>query len=134
MDITLLTDCFYLPYSLGASAQMLLDTIDFLFANEPDSWGDRYTKFCDTMGSCLELLAELNNITNRELLYALYGPVWMLKEELNLVYKILEWKSKGAKGDCSTVYHLPKTYRGSLSDSLQKYFYLDDGAVLRPTS
>lgn len=133
MDITLLTDSFYLPYELGDSAQQLLDTIDFLFANDISTWGDRYTDFLQTMQRYEKVLAELNNITNRELLYALYGPVWMLREELGLIQKVLEWKSNGSKGDCTTVYHLPKTYRGSITQALQKYFYLDEEGVLKPS-
>ncbi|MBN4046733.1 beta-N-acetylglucosaminidase domain-containing protein [bacterium AH-315-P07] len=134
MDITLLTDSFYLPYELGDTAQELITTTDFLFANDVTDWGERYTTFLHTMRQYEIVLAELNNIANREMLYALYGPVWMLREELGLIHKILEWKSKGSKGDCTTVYHLPKTYRGSLTQTLQKYFHLDEKGILKPTN
>lgn len=130
-DITLLTDLFYLPYEFGDTAQELLDTIDFLFSNEPNDWGERYASFLDKMQQCEKVLAELNNITNREMLYALYGPVWMLREELGLTHKVLEWKANGSKGECTTVYHLPKTYRGAVTDRLQKYFHLDDDGVFK---
>jgi protein O-GlcNAcase/histone acetyltransferase len=131
-DITLLTDCFYLPYEFGDTAVALLDTIDFLFANDPADWGDRYTSFQQTMQQAEKLLAELNNITNREMLYALYGPVWMLREEIGLTTTILKWKAEGSKGNCTTPYHLPKTYRGAMTDILQKHFYLNENAALKP--
>ena len=127
-----MTDCFYLPYEFGDSAQVLLDTIDFLFANEPCAWGERWVEFQLAIQACEKLLVEINNISNREMLYALYGPVWMLREEMSLTHKVLQWKFEGSKDECTSVYHLPKTYRGALTDNLQKYFHLNDKGILRP--
>ena len=38
-DITLLSDMFYLPHSLGETGQEFMDTIDFLFKNDVTDWG-----------------------------------------------------------------------------------------------
>lgn len=130
LDITLLTDCFYLPYEHGAMAQALLDEVDFLFSSDVSRWGERYEAFDAVMKKAGVLLAELNNIENRELLYALYGPVWMLREEFGLIHKLLEWKKNGSQGECRSIYHFTKTYRGSFVDCLQKHFRLDEDDVL----
>jgi hypothetical protein len=127
----LLSDLFYLPHSFGETGQALLDTIDFLFKNDIDVWGDRFETFQATMKSMGLVMAELNNVSNREMLYALYGPVWMLREEIHLVNKVLEWKAAGSKGDCTSVYHLPKTYRGNMVDVLRPYFHLNEKGVFK---
>ncbi|MFP6581286.1 MAG: beta-N-acetylglucosaminidase domain-containing protein [Candidatus Hydrogenedentota bacterium] len=132
LDITLLTDCFYLPYEHGATARAFLELIGFLFANDVSDWGDRYAEFQSIVQQSSHVLDELNNISNRELLYALYGPVWMLRKEFGLVAQILEWKSKGAEGDCRSVYHHSATYRGAMSDHLQSFFYMTKDDVLNP--
>ena len=130
-DITLLSDLFYLPHSFGETGQALMDTIDFLFKNDIEDWGDRFKEFQETMKTMGLVMAELNNVSNREMLYALYGPVWMLREEIHLVNKVLEWKAAGSKGDCTSVYHLPKTYRGNLVDILSPYFHLNEKGVFK---
>jgi len=130
-DITLLSDLFYLPHSFGETGQRMMDTIEFLFKNDIADWGDGYKEFQATMEKLGLVMTELNNVSNREMLYALYGPVWMLREEIHLVNKVLEWKVGGCKGDCRSVYHLPKTYRGNLVDLLSSYFHLDDDAAFQ---
>ena len=45
--------------------------------------------------------------------------------------KVLEWKAAGSKGDCTSVYHLPKTYRGNLVDILSPYFHLNEKGVFK---
>lgn len=132
LDITLLTDCFYLPYEHGETARHILSTIDFLFENDVVNWGERYTEFLETVKAATRVFDELNNITNRELLYALYGPIWMLRKEFGLVAQLLDWKFKGGVGDCRSVYHHSATYRGAMSDHLQNFFYMDSDDVLRP--
>ena len=132
-DITLLSDLFYLPHSLGETGQKMMDTIDFLFKTDIADWGDRLEWFQECMKNLGLLMAEINNVGNREMLYALYGPVWMLREEIHLINKVLEWKAAGSKGDCTSVFHLPKTYRGNLIDRLSPYFYLDENGVFQIT-
>ena len=130
LDITLLTDCFYLPYEHGETAQALLDDVEFLFKHDVAEWGNRFERFESVIYQARAVLAELNNITNRELLYALYGPVWMLKEEFGLIHKLLTWKKNGSQGECRSIYHFTKTYRGSFVDCIQRNYYLDENDVL----
>ncbi|MCA9216051.1 MAG: beta-N-acetylglucosaminidase domain-containing protein, partial [Planctomycetales bacterium] len=84
-DVTLLADCYYLPYSNGAHAETLKAHVDVILNESPDTWGDSYNAFSDLHKRVVGIFGQLTQLRNRELFYAWSRRIWELREELDLI-------------------------------------------------
>ncbi len=134
-DLTLLAECFYLPYQEGPQAELLLTLIDQLITAPVDQWGDSYDTFKNINNRIQTSFSRLTELRNRELFDAWSRRAWALKEELLVIDAALTQKKAG--GDLATGIELesclPGTFRGGILARLERYLTMDHGRVeLRP--
>jgi protein O-GlcNAcase/histone acetyltransferase len=111
-DLVLFCDCFYLPYEDGGEAERLFGKIREALAKG---------KEVPDVGRLRAICAKLAELKDRPLFYALSKRAWELREEMDLIEKLLA----GAKG---SDFHLPGTYRGGFVARLQTLLkQKDDG-------
>lgn len=102
-DLTLFSDCFYLPHEDGLEAEGLFES-----AKRHVRGGDR--AFKTSAARLKQFCAELTELKDRELFYALWRRAWELREELDLLEKF----------PAASDFHLPGTYRGGFVPRLQR--------------
>ncbi|HRI12500.1 MAG TPA: beta-N-acetylglucosaminidase domain-containing protein [Verrucomicrobiota bacterium] len=126
-DVTLLADCFYLPYSLGPTSQSWLLDFGRLLGEPKLLGGPIERRFRATGRAIQQLFDRLTALTNRDLLYSLYRHVWELKEEVSLMLRYLDWlKSNPLPGAAYfSGEHRAGTYRGGLVAELQRLLPMD---------
>ena len=79
----------------------------------------------------------MTELRERPLFNALSRRVWELREELDLLDRFVEFKSKPGNTDAAfgSDFHLPQTYRGGLVARLQRLFRQQpDGTFLPATA
>ena len=135
-DLELLGDCFYLPHSLGERAQGFVHDFQVLLDDLPQHWGSAFERFEKSCEEIAGLLPKLAAIENRDLLHALYGPLWELREEASLLRSYARWLRSGPKrGETfASPEHLPHTYRGGLVAVLQHLLPVDEAGRFRHQS
>jgi len=71
-----------------------------------------------------EFCVRMTELKHRPLFYALSRRIWELREELDLLERYVEFKSKPgqANSQFGSDFHLPGTYRGGLVARLQRYW------------
>jgi protein O-GlcNAcase/histone acetyltransferase len=130
-SLTLLGDCFYLPYEHGARANELLINFQYLLRTAPSAWDNSVKRFCRAYAGVEILFRTMTGLENRELLHIFYRHVWELKEEMHLLLGYLNWlQSKPGLHDTFTsAEHRPKTYRGGLVAELQRLLPMNDAGA-----
>jgi hypothetical protein len=65
--------------------------------------------------------ARLTELTHRPLYHALLRRIWDLREEIDLLARYVDFKSRPGQADLpfQSDYHLPGTYRGGMITRLQ---------------
>jgi protein O-GlcNAcase/histone acetyltransferase len=101
--LTLFCDCFYLPYEDGPEAEWMLHK-----AKDALKKGGRVAEITTVRLLC----AEFAELKDRPLFYALSRRAWELREELDLLEKVIS-------GADRSDFHLPGTYRGGFVRKLQ---------------
>jgi hypothetical protein len=124
--LRLLCDCFYLPFETGETAQALLDEVDAMFAAQGDDWHEAFDKLAPRLEQWGHDLHDLVNTPNRPFLHAIYGPMWMLREEFGLTRNVLKWRRDGKPGFYTSLYDRPGTYRGSFAERLGAHYGMDE--------
>ena len=121
-DLILLGDCYYLPHEEGPEADTLYKLARGLLAKTPAEWGDEAALFRQKASRLREFCVRMTELRHRPLFYALSRRIWELREELDLLERYVEFKSKGEKPDASfsSDFHLSKTYRGGMVARLQR--------------
>lgn len=94
-EILLLGDCFYLPSKMGDKGNRLVESVKQITNNEPNEWGKYLDNFIQIKSMLNSLCMKLVATTNRDLLYNFYQRLWELREEMEYVSKIIEWKMSG---------------------------------------
>lgn len=114
-------DCFYLPHEDGPVATELFEDLRILLSMHPATWGERAVKVRRLAGRLRDFCARMTELRQRPLFYALSRRVWELREDLDLLDKYLEFKSRPGHAGASfgSDFHLPGTYRGGLVARLQ---------------
>jgi hypothetical protein len=76
----------------------------------------------------------MTELRHRPLFYALSRRVWELREELDLLERYVEFKSRGGPPGvgCRSDCHLPATYRGGLVSRLQHLLVQQPNGTLAP--
>lgn len=129
-DLSLFGDCYYLPHEEGPEAEALLQCTRHLLTTNPAAWGEEITAFRHQASRLREFCARMTELRQRPLFYALSRRVWELREELDLLERYVEFKSRGelAGAACRSDFHLPGTYRGGMVPRLQRLLVqLPDG-------
>ncbi len=135
--LTLLADCYYLPYEDGPSATELYGVMRRLVMAPIGSW-DRAdeTCFAEYNRRIQSLFESLGQLLDRELFYAWSRRIWELKEELQLFEAYLAKKKCGIDDSegVAVESHLPGTYRGGVVAKLQNVLTMDDRGQFKPVA
>jgi len=121
-DLTLLSECFYLPHAHGPGAAALLEGAAGLVGKPADAWGDAER---DALAMARRLKAlgyRLADLADRGLLHALARRLWPLREECTLLLHHAENRLRAARGEAASPSddHLPGTFRGGFLAELQE--------------
>ena len=135
-DFEVFGDYFYLPYDEGEDAERLIAQFSDLLSMHPSQWGERATHFRDHAARLRTFCARMTELKDRPLFYALSRRVWDLREELDLLDRFVEFKSKPGNADApfTSDFHLPGTYRGGFVARLQKLLLQQPDGTLLPAS
>ncbi len=132
-DLTLLADCFYLPYGDGPGASALLDLAARALLVESPSWRSEAEAFVTLATRLRDLCARLSTLRDRALFHALHRRVWDLREELDLLVRAVEARRAESGGPLAfrSDFHLPGTYRGGIVTQLQRLLEQDGAGTFR---
>ena len=122
-DLILFGDCYYLPHEEGPEAEALFEHTRRLLARNPAEWeGAEVAAFQQQAARLREFCVRMTELRQRPLFYALSRRIWELREELDLLERYVEFKSRGGPANvaCRSDFHLPGTYRGGLVPRLQR--------------
>lgn len=121
-DLTLLSDCHYLPYETGPEAEALFRRIHALLRRPACEWGADAMPLRGEITRLRDLCGRLPELLDRPLFYALGRRVWELREELDLLDRYIAFKLAHPAPDtrCGSDFHLPETFRGSYVARLQQ--------------
>jgi hypothetical protein len=101
-----------------------------LLAADPASWGNQAAALRDELARLRNFCLSMTELRERPLFYALSRRVWELREELDLLDRYLEFRSRPgqAVAPFTSDFHQPGTYRGGLVPQLQRLLeQLPDG-------
>jgi protein O-GlcNAcase/histone acetyltransferase len=132
-DLILFADSYYLPFEEGAEAQALQRRAQGLFQQPPAQWGQNAEVLRHQAARLRAFCARLPELQDRSLFHALGRRAWELREEMDLLERYVEFKSKPANHNqpFRSDSHLPGTYRGGLVAQLQRLLLLqDDGTII----
>lgn len=130
-DLKLLSDLFYLPYEHGATAQIMLQELDWLKnhswaaaaqTEETAEWCTRAQHFDEMCEAVVQMFNRLSNAPNRSILYDLYNYICDIKSGVGLARAYV--KTLGGHGRPSS--HVmdddpePWGFRGGLSGEFQR--------------
>ncbi|MCW5556832.1 MAG: beta-N-acetylglucosaminidase domain-containing protein [Verrucomicrobiae bacterium] len=121
-DLTLLMDCYYLPYEEGLEAMRLQEALRGLLARPPAAWGEEAARVEAMLARLREACARMAELRNRPLFHALSRRVWELREELDLLGRFVRHHADPAQRDApfQSDFHQLLTYRGGMVASLQR--------------
>ena len=161
-DLILLGDCYYLPHEEGPEAEALYQLARGLFTGpqspltpslsppaatvrehggsdgervaEGRVRGDQATAFRKEASRLKEFCARMTELRHRPLFYALSRRIWELREELELLHRYVEFKSKPGQSDAAfeSDFHLPGTYRGGMVQRLQRLLMQKSDGTFEP--
>jgi protein O-GlcNAcase/histone acetyltransferase len=134
-DLTLLADCYYLPYEEGPEAERLLALLQRLVGEPPSAWGEAHRQFIELNGRIQHLFERLTELRHRELFYAWSRRAWDLKEEMQLfdLWLTARQQHPDALEGYASEAHLPGTCRGGLLARMQRLLPLGDDGRFRPS-
>ena len=134
-DLILFGDCFYLPHEEGQEAKGLFGLARNLVATHPTKWGAQTGGFRKRAGRLREFCIRMTELRHRPLFYALSRRVWELREELDLLDRYVEFKSRPGQANMKfrSDFHLPETYRGGLVARLQHLLKQNPDGTFSPT-
>ncbi len=131
-DLILLGDCYYLPYEEGPAAESLYESARQLFGADPADWARHVAAFQQPATRLRNLCAQLAELHDRPLFYALGRRAWELREELDLLLTCVRIRQENPAAACRSDFHLPGTYRGGLVPRLQQLLKQNADGTLTP--
>jgi len=133
-DLILFGDCYYLPHEEGPEAEALHERACALLASNPAEWGDRAVAFRQQATRLREFCVRMTELRHRPLFYALSRRVWDLREEIELLERYVEFKSRTGHPDTgsSSDFPLPGTFRGGMVARLQCLLALGPDGTFTP--
>lgn len=133
-DLILFGDCYYLPHEEGAEANTLCDHAENLRGSTLESDDRRITEFRNRATQLRDFCARMTELRNRPLFYALSRRIWELREELDLLERYVDFRSKPSNQNVAFTsdFHQPKTYRGGTVARLQQLLRQHSDGTLTP--
>ena len=133
-DQILFGDCYYLPHEEGLEAEALFKRTRSLLATNPAEWGDQAATFRQQATRLREFCVRMTELRHRPLFYALSRRIWELREELDLLDRYVEFKSKPGQADAAfgSDFQLPGTYRGGMVPRLQRLLIQESDGTFAP--
>ena len=141
-DLILFGDCYYLPHEEGPEAEAFFERTRRLLARKPAAWGKaesrkqkaEITTFRHQAARLRQFCVRMTELRQRPLFYALSRRIWELREELDLLERYVEFKSRGGAANvaCRSDFHLPDTYRGGMVPRLQRLLVQQPDETLAP--
>lgn len=133
-DLVLFGDCYYLPHGEGPEAEALYERARSLLARNPAEWGEEAAAFRQQTSRLREFCVRMTALRHRPLFYALSRRIWELREELDLLERYVEFRSKPGQANaaCSSDFHLLGTYRGGMVPRLQRLFVQQPDGTFAP--
>lgn len=132
-ELRLLGELCYLPWSSGPRVEALLTDARALLAAPPDASDARIADLQAFAAEVEALLERLTQLSDRDLLYALYAVVWEARTESRALAEYLAHRARGDARPFARPDTLPNTYRRGFTAAAQALLPLDDaGAVVRP--
>ena len=121
-DLILLGDCHYLPHEEGPEAEAFYQNAHALLTAPSAKWGERVAAFRQQASRLREVCARMAELRHRPLFHALSRRVWALREEVDLLERFVEFKSREANVGLAfhSDFHQPSTYRGGMVPRLQR--------------
>jgi protein O-GlcNAcase/histone acetyltransferase len=121
-DLESFCNCFYLPHEEGEDAERLFAAFRDSLSTPPAQWGERAAHVRNHAGRLRNFCVRMMELRDRPLFYALSRRIWELREELDLLERYVEFKSRPGNEDAAfgSDFHLPSTYRGGLVARLQR--------------
>lgn len=118
-DLILFGDCYYLPHEEGPEAEELYRLAKNLIADGATAEAAAFSRKATRLR---EFCVRMTELKQRPLFYALSRRIWELREELDLVERYIEFKSKPGNADMAFAsdFHLPGTYRGGFVARMQR--------------
>ncbi|MBL9126417.1 MAG: beta-N-acetylglucosaminidase domain-containing protein [Verrucomicrobiales bacterium] len=135
-ELAFFCDCFYLPFSEGATASALFEAVRRLLERHPSDWGNGAVEVRRELGRLRDICVRLADVGNRPLFHALYRRVWELREECDLLDRYVDRRGRepGSEPLFVSDYHLPGTYRGGMVAKLQRLLVQEPDGRFRPAS
>jgi protein O-GlcNAcase/histone acetyltransferase len=121
-DLTLLGDCYYLPYEAGDLAEKFYARARSLLSRPPAAWGEDAQPFRHDAARLRDICARLADLLDRPLFYALSRRIWELREEMDLLDRFVLFHTlpEAERSQRISDFHLPRTYRGGFVANLQR--------------
>lgn len=134
-DLTVLADCYYLPYEEGPEARSLRELTQWLLMTPPAAWGGMEVEFLRRAEQLRNCCVRLTELRNRPLFHALSRRIWELREELDLLVRYVRHRSDPAHGAVpfESDFHRPFTYRGGMVAELQRLLEARSDGTFSPT-
>jgi hypothetical protein len=134
-DLILFGDCYYLPHEEGPLAEALCRSAEKMLAAKWVDNGGEVASFLETATRLRDFCAQMAELCDRPLFYALSRRVWELREEVDLLLGYLRCKLGNPDALCVSDSHLPATYRGGIVPRLQRLLVQQpDGSFAPPAT
>lgn len=117
-------DCFYLPFEDGDEAAALMAELQKALRARSVA----HPPLLRELGELRDFCAQIAELRDRPLFYALSRRAWELREELDLLQKYLANPSDHFTSD----FHQPGTYRGGFVARLQQMLPQEPDGAFRP--
>ncbi|HTV00244.1 MAG TPA: GNAT family N-acetyltransferase [Luteitalea sp.] len=131
-----LFDCLYLPYTDGPHVEALIaDARDAL--NSASTMQEAAAqRFLRDATALRDLCGRLATLRNRALFHAIHRRVWDLREELDLLTRVVTAMHAPSPpvGGLRSDFHLPHTYRGGVVTRLQRLLDQHDDGSFTPAA
>ena len=133
-DLIRFGDCFYLPYSNGLEGDRLLALIHRLLERQPSTWGVESRNFLQESLRWRTFFSRITELKHRPLYHSLSRRIWDLREEIDLLARYVDFKSRPGNADLPfrSDYHLPLTHRGGMITELQCILRRKEDGALAP--
>jgi hypothetical protein len=133
-ELRLLAELLYLPWRCGPGVEARLAEARGLLDAPPDPADERLARLRGFADDVERLLARLTEMTDRDLLHALYGFVWEARAESRLLSAYLSHRARhGAPAPpFGRPDPVPNTYRRGFAAAVQALLPLDEHGVVIP--
>ena len=120
----------------GETAGELFQAAERMMTKPVAEWGGDYKFFTERATALKTICAQLGELEDRWLFYALSRRIWDLREELDLFLNYFAWRVKNPTSaePYSSDFHLAGTYRGGFVGKLRRLLKQDEKGGFKPNA